>query len=154
MRYDTSVNYPKKVSNTGTCNLCTCNLTKGYLHQAAFFLPRWDINYLQISEANIEMTDTFGNVFHTARNLPHYSDVMMGGMASQITSLTNMLSTVYSGADQRKYQSSAPIAFVWGNWCLKWAIRYNRIKFKSQHEKPNVAETFYTAYLELFTNLF
>ena len=32
----------------------------------------------------------------------HYSDVIMIAMASQITSLTTVHSTVYSGADQRK----------------------------------------------------
>ena len=42
----------------------------------------------------------------------HYSDVIMGTMASQITSLTIVYSTVYSGADQRKRQSSASLAFV------------------------------------------
>ena len=42
----------------------------------------------------------------------HYSDVIMGIMASQITSLTIVYSTVYSGADQRKHQSSASLAFV------------------------------------------
>ena len=36
----------------------------------------------------------------------------MGVMASQITSLTIVYSTVYSGADQRKHQSSASLAFV------------------------------------------
>ena len=36
----------------------------------------------------------------------------MGTMASQITSLTIVYSTVYSGADQRKHQSSASLAFV------------------------------------------
>ena len=36
----------------------------------------------------------------------HYNDVIMGAMASQITSLTLVYSTVYSGADQRKHQSS------------------------------------------------
>ena len=35
-------------------------------------------------------------------------------MVSQITSLTNVDSTVYSGADQRKHQSSASLAFVRG----------------------------------------
>ena len=35
-------------------------------------------------------------------------------MASQITSLTIVYSTVYSDADQRKHQSSASLAFVWG----------------------------------------
>ena len=44
----------------------------------------------------------------------HYSDVIMGVMASQITSLTIVYSTVYSGADQRKHQSSASLAFVRG----------------------------------------
>ena len=38
----------------------------------------------------------------------------MGAMASQITSLTIVYSTVYSGADQRKHQSSASLAFVRG----------------------------------------
>ena len=44
----------------------------------------------------------------------HYGDVIMSTIASQITSLTIVYSTVYSGADQRKHQSSASLAFVWG----------------------------------------
>ena len=44
----------------------------------------------------------------------HYSDVRMGAIASQITSLAIVYSTVYSDADQRKHQSSASLAFVWG----------------------------------------
>ena len=47
-------------------------------------------------------------------NLPsHYSDVIMRAMASQIVSLSIVYSTLYSG-DQRKHQSSASLAFVWG----------------------------------------
>ena len=42
----------------------------------------------------------------------HYNDVIMGAIASQITSLTIVSSTVYSDADQRKHQSSASLAFV------------------------------------------
>ena len=38
----------------------------------------------------------------------------MGTMASQITSLTIVYSTVYSGGYQRKHQSSASLAFVRG----------------------------------------
>ena len=38
----------------------------------------------------------------------------MGAMASQITSLTIDYLIVYSGADQRKHQSSASLAFVRG----------------------------------------
>ena len=45
---------------------------------------------------------------------PHYNDVIMGTIASQITSLTIVYSIVYSNADQRKHQSSASLAFVRG----------------------------------------
>ena len=38
----------------------------------------------------------------------------MSAMASKITSLTIVYSTFYSGADQRKHQSSVPLAFVRG----------------------------------------
>ena len=44
----------------------------------------------------------------------HYNDVIMGAMVSQITSIATVYSTVYSSADQRKYQSSASLAFVRG----------------------------------------
>ena len=41
----------------------------------------------------------------------------MAATASQITSLTIVYSTVYSGADKRKHQSSASLDFVWG---IQW----------------------------------
>ena len=44
----------------------------------------------------------------------HYNDVIIGAMASQITSLTIFYQTVYTGADQRTHQSSASLAFVRG----------------------------------------
>ena len=42
----------------------------------------------------------------------HYGDVIMGTMACQSTGLLIVYSTVYSGAYQRKHQSSASLAFV------------------------------------------
>ena len=44
----------------------------------------------------------------------HYGDIIMSSIESQITSLTIVYSTVYSGTDQRKRQSSASLAFVRG----------------------------------------
>ena len=44
----------------------------------------------------------------------------MGTMASQVTSLTIVYSTVYSGTDQTKHQSSASLAFVWENFSIWW----------------------------------
>ena len=54
---------------------------------------------------------------------PRYSDVIMGAVASQLTSLTIVYSTVYSDADQRKHQSSASLAFVWGIHRDRWIPR-------------------------------
>ena len=44
----------------------------------------------------------------------HYSNVIMSAMAFQITGVSMVCSAVYSGADQRKKQSSASPAFVRG----------------------------------------
>ena len=44
----------------------------------------------------------------------------MSARASQITSLSIVYSTVYSGADQRKHQSSASLAFVRG--IHRWSV--------------------------------
>ena len=63
---------------------------------------------------------------HGERNVTtvnHYIDVMMTTMASQITSLTVVYSTGYSDADQRKHQSSASLAFVWGIHRGRWTPR-------------------------------
>ena len=53
----------------------------------------------------------------------HYDDVIMGAIASLITSLTMVYSTVYSDADQRKHQSSASLAFVRGIHRDRWIPR-------------------------------
>ena len=53
----------------------------------------------------------------------HYIDIIMTTTASQITSLTVVYSTVYSDADQRKHQSSASLAFVWGIHRDRWIPR-------------------------------
>ena len=46
----------------------------------------------------------------------HHNDVIMTTIASWITTLTIVYSTVYSDADQRKHQSSASLAFLWDRW--------------------------------------
>ena len=65
----------------------------------------------------------------------YYSGVIMGAMASQITSLMIVYSTVYSDADQRKHQSSASLAFMWGihRWPVnsphKWPVTRKMFPF-------------------------
>ena len=65
--------------------------------------------------------------------LLHYGDVIMSVIASQITSLTIVYSSIYSGADQRKHQSSASLAFVKG---------IHRRPVNSPHKGPVTREMF------------
>ena len=53
-------------------------------------------------------------LFYSSVPQDQYCDVIMGAMASQITSITIVYSTVYSGVDQRKHHNSASLAFVRG----------------------------------------
>ena len=72
---------------------------------------------------------------HSAVEAYHYDDVIMSAIASQITSLTIVYSIVYSDADQRKHQSSASLAFVWGihrgpvNSPHKWPVTQKMFPF-------------------------
>ena len=65
----------------------------------------------------------------------HYNDVIIGAITSQITSFTIVYSTVYSGADQRKHQSSVSLAFVRGihRWPVnsphKWPVTRKMFSF-------------------------
>ena len=67
--------------------------------------------------------------------LSHYDDATMGAMTCQITSLTIVCSTVYSGTDQSKHQSSASLAFVRGihrgpvNSPHKWPVTRKMFPF-------------------------
>ena len=70
---------------------------------------------------------------HATMNIEHYTDVIMTTVASQITSLTIVYSTVYSGAYQRKHQSSASLAFVRG---------IHRRPVNSPHKWPVTRKTF------------
>ena len=66
-------------------------------------------------------------------NYQHYNDVIMSAKASQITSLTIVYSTVYSGANQRKPQCSASLAFVRG--IDRWSVN-------SPHKGPVTRKMF------------
>ena len=91
--------------------------------------------------AKIELWRLFGYLkngfirIHMIMQYNHYSDVIMGTMASQITCLTIVYSTVYSEADQRKHQSFASLAFVPGihRWPVnsphKWPITRKILPF-------------------------
>ena len=64
----------------------------------------------------------------------HYNDVITSTMAFQITGSSIIYSTVCSGADQRKHQSSASLAFVWG--IHRWPVN-------SPHKGPVTQKCFH-----------
>ena len=130
--------YNSRWPNSGLCRtICRCNAN--YLSVAMR-----TICLRHSSSVNLEgVLDIMKNdliiwevldvtVFHGLRTTyliaDHYSDVTMGAMAFQISSLPIVYLTVYSGADQRKHQSSAPLAFARGiHWWLmnsphKWPV--------------------------------
>ena len=66
-------------------------------------------------------------------SLCHYSGVIMGAMATQITSISMVCSTVCSCAEKRKHQSSASQAFV--RWIHGWQLN-------SPHKGPLTRKMF------------
>ena len=86
---------------------------------------RWNEKYSIFFAGSVYAADilisSFVSLVHWwANTILHYSDVIVGIMASHITSLTIVYSTVHSGTDQRKHQSSASLAFVW--WIYRWPV--------------------------------
>ena len=81
----------------------------------------------------------------------------MGTITSQITSLTIVYSTVYSGADQRKHQSSASLDFVLGihrepvNFPHKWPVTRKMFPFDDVIMTP--ADAVMPDYLQVWTTL-
>ena len=78
----------------------------------------------------------------------HYSDVIMSTMAPQITSVSIVCSSVCSGANQRKHQSSASMAFVkrthrWPvNSPHKGPVTRKNVSIWWRHHEPPVSNGF------------
>ena len=93
-------------------------ITSSWFYGKSFEWQRKEQRKMQHWEKCLRTTWTFHNFCSK-----HYNDVIMTMMASQITSLTIVYSTVYSNADQRKHQSSASLAFVRGIHWDRWIPR-------------------------------
>ena len=102
-------------------NVCSCYTIKSWL------LMVWHPLGARASATTLEAHNN-GHSFYHIRQITigsdnelvcsgsthhlHYSNVIMGTVASQITTVSIVYSTVCSGADQRKHQSSSSLAFV------------------------------------------
>ena len=112
-----------------------CNKLCNFAARCLYTKPPWSFwsKYVNTDQSRVPACGGLQIILygHPINSLPpgvHYGDVIMGAIASQITSLTIVYSTVYSDADQRKHQSSASLAFVRGlhrgpvNSPYKWPV--------------------------------
>ena len=112
-------------------------LWSSYLHNGISYTdkttPLYWIGALELRLSCTKPSVCFmGCIIYT---LHHYDDVIMSTIASQITSLTIVYSSIYSGADQSKHQSSASLALMWGihrgpvNSPHKWPVTRKMFPF-------------------------
>ena len=77
----------------------------------------WGVVCKSLSSLTIQLKDGWNEITHAnaVYFVPwHYIDVIMGTIASHIASVSIVCSTICSGSDQRKHQSSTLLAFVRG----------------------------------------
>ena len=81
----------------------------------------------------------------------HCNDVIMDSMASQITNLTIVNSAVYSGADLRKHQRSASLAFVRGihRGPHKWPVSQKTFPFDDVIMCTSIANSWTSNYTHI-----
>ena len=108
------VTRPQWVNEKHVCQILMLTIDRDYLHSVPCPTWRHPVNYLHktLVYERISLQPKADIDFHVIWN--HDNDVKMGAIASQITSLTIVDSTVYSDANQRKHQSSSSLAFYNG----------------------------------------
>ena len=118
-----------------------------YYRRFQYFIKIQQRMKLKISAKYLkrQYTPVYLCVHSFVSHVKHYIDVIMTTMASQITRLTVVYSIFYSGADQRKHQISASLAFVrgihrWpGNSPHKWSATRKMFPFHNVIMLMNMA---------------
>ena len=105
--------------------------------------------YIETGPRHLATNRSFHDEPHSCYLSAHYSDVIMSTMASQITGVTIVYSTVRSGADQWKHESFASLAFVRGThrWPVnsphKWPAENVSIWWRHHGRRKTKCQPFY-----------
>ena len=143
-QYACTYAYKYKKNKIWTYNIFCLELMSASDRQRVLFIrsdPNWRFGRVTITQRLLMIATGSPPRLLSGRcgapsNCNHYNDVIMDAMASQITSLTIVYSTVYSDAGQRKHQSSASLAFVWGihrNSQHKWPVTGKKVSIWWRH---------------------
>ena len=98
----------------GWIMIISTNLSNNFAHYSMKYFVYYSI-LLVITKEQLQHITTHVCCSRSAVfEWQHYIDIIMSVMASQITSVSIVYSTVCSGVDQRKYQSSASLVHVRG----------------------------------------
>ena len=107
LRATTCSENPECLLMKGNCGWCQCPANPRDLARFGLQPITLDDGTYLLNPASIP-----GNKIHVSELEIHYGDVIMGPIASQITSFIIVYSTVYSDAHQRNHQSSASLGFM------------------------------------------
>ena len=123
-----------QVWNVGHYNACGPHFNLKIVFPGKTF-PLQNLSWLRdlITMENLSryLACWFPGSFHhqssCSNDIGHYNDVILSAVASQITNVSIVCSTVGSDADKRKHQSFASLAFVRGIY--RWTVN-------SLHKRP------------------
>ena len=128
--------FHRKIINTGNLR---CLHREHVRSRPARLARRWELLYIYVAFLTSDRDCVNPSMSQLlAIGALHYSDVIMDAIVSQIISLTIVYSAVYSD-DQRKHQSSASLAFVWGihrepvNSPHKWPVTRKKVSIWWRH---------------------
>ena len=102
-------------------------------HQGTVIRKTFPCHGVIVKSVSAVAINTAVDWFTAVHHALHYSDVIMSGMASQITGNSIVYSTVCSGVDQGKHQNSASLTFVRGTH--RWPVN-------SPHKGPVMRKMF------------
>ena len=106
-----------------SCGFFCTHYTENPLWHIVFSMHDIDIDWEHMCFSSVPIKHWVVIPMYAYHDPCHYCDAIMGTVASQVTSLMIVYTTVYSDADQSKHQSSASLAFVWGIHRDRWITR-------------------------------
>ena len=123
----------------GCARICKCTVS----HKICKLMSCFDVG---ISPLSMVLYGPFTHIpqdcFTDQCNKPHYSERIISAMVPQVPKVSFVCSTICSGADHIKHQSSTSLAFV--RAIHRWASNMENIPIWWSHHVKDISQTFGT----------